>query len=78
MIDNIIRDKDEKTKLLNAIENYDCIKKKADWAQKWIDDKDAPLHQRVIAFAFVEGVHFSGSFAAIFWIKKKKFNAWFM
>ena len=72
MIDNIIRDNDEKTKLFNAIENFDCIKKKADWARKWIEDKDACLHQRVIAFSFVEGVHFSGSFAAIYWLKKNK------
>ncbi len=70
MIDNIIRDKDEKEKLLNALENYDCIKKKADWALKWVDS-EAPYVQRVIAFACVEGIFFSGSFAAIFWLKKQ-------
>lgn len=69
-IDNIIRDKEEKHKLLNAIENYDCIKKKSDWALKWIDS-DAPFIQRVIAFACVEGIFFSGSFASIFWLKKQ-------
>jgi ribonucleotide reductase beta subunit family protein with ferritin-like domain len=69
-IDNIIRDKDEKTNLLNAIENYDCIKKKANWAMKWIT-VDAPFVQRVVAFACVEGIFFSGSFASIFWIKKQ-------
>jgi ribonucleotide reductase beta subunit family protein with ferritin-like domain len=70
MIDNIIRDKDEKDKLLNALDNYDCIKKKADWALKWVES-DAPFVQRVIAFACVEGIFFSGSFAAIFWLKKQ-------
>ena len=70
MIDNIIRDKEEKLKLLNAIENFDCIKKKADWAMKWISS-DVPFVQRVIAFACVEGIFFSGSFASIFWLKKK-------
>ena len=70
MIDNIIRDKEEKEKLLNALENYDCIKKKADWALKWIDS-NAPFVQRVIAFACVEGIFFSGSFASIFWLKEQ-------
>ncbi len=69
-IDNIIRDKDEKMELLNAIENYECIKAKADWAMKWIKD-DSPFVQRVVAFACVEGIFFSGSFASIFWIKKQ-------
>lgn len=69
-IDNIIRDKNEKHKLLNAIENYDCIKRKADWALKWIES-DAPFIQRVVAFAAVEGIFFSGSFASIFWLKKQ-------
>lgn len=69
-IDNIIRDKYEKDKILNALNHYDCIKKKADWALKWIES-DAPFVQRVIAFACVEGIFFSGSFAAIFWLKKQ-------
>lgn len=69
-IDNIIRDKYEKDKILNALNHYECIKKKADWALKWIDS-DAPFVQRVIAFACVEGIFFSGSFAAIFWLKKQ-------
>ena len=69
-IDNIIRDKEEKNKLLNALENFSSIKKKAQWAMKWIGS-DAPFVQRVIAFACVEGIFFSGSFAAIFWLKKK-------
>lgn len=70
MIDNIIRDSDEKLKLLNAITEYPCISKKAYWAQQWIES-DAPFAQRLIAFAIVEGIFFSGSFCAIFWIKKK-------
>ena len=70
MIDNIIRDKEEKGKLLNALDNYDCIKKKADWALKWVES-EVPYVQRVIAFACVEGIFFSGSFCAIFWLKKQ-------
>jgi ribonucleotide reductase beta subunit family protein with ferritin-like domain len=70
MIDNIVRDPDEKLKLLNAITEYPCISKKAQWAQQWIES-DAPFAQRLIAFAIVEGIFFSGSFCAIFWIKKK-------
>jgi len=73
-IDNIIRNKDDKNKLLNAIENFDCIKKKAEWAFKWIES-DAPFSQRLIAFAIVEGVFFSGSFCSIFWFKKKNLMA---
>ena len=70
-IDNIIRDKEEKLKLLNAIENFPCIKKKAEWAIKWVQDTKSSFCQRVIAFAIVEGIFFSGSFASIFWLKKK-------
>jgi ribonucleotide reductase beta subunit family protein with ferritin-like domain len=69
-IDNIIRDEEEKERALNAIKNYPCIKKKADWAYKWIESRDS-YAQRLIAFAIVEGVFFSGSFCAIFWLKKK-------
>ena len=69
-IDNIIRDKEEKNKLLNAIENFDCIKKKAEWAIKWIESNSS-FAQRLIAFAIVEGIFFSGSFCSIFWLKKK-------
>ena len=69
-IDNIIRDTDEKEKVFNALENYNCIKLKADWAFKWISS-DAPFAQRLIAFAIVEGIFFSGSFCAIFWLKKR-------
>lgn len=70
MLDNITRDKDEKDTLLNAVENFDCIKKKAQWMKKWMSS-NSPFVQRVIAFACVEGIFFSGSFAAIFWLKKQ-------
>jgi len=70
-IDNIVRDPAEKDKLLNAIENFDCIKQKAEWAKKWTENKEASFAQRLIAFAIVEGIFFSGSFCAIFWLKKK-------
>lgn len=69
-IDNIIRDIKEKEKALNAIVNYPCIKRKADWAYKWIESRES-FALRLIAFAIVEGVFFSGSFCAIFWLKKK-------
>jgi ribonucleotide reductase beta subunit family protein with ferritin-like domain len=69
-IDNIIRDPEEKNKALNALVNYPCIKKKADWAYKWINSRDS-FAQRLIAFAIVEGVFFSGAFCAIFWLKKR-------
>ena len=70
MIDNIIKNPEEKNKLFNALTEYPCILKKASWAQKWIESK-ASFAQRLIAFAIVEGIFFSGSFCAIFWIKKK-------
>ena len=70
MLDNITRDKEEKDTLLNAIENFECIKKKAEWMKKWMSS-NSPFVQRVIAFACVEGIFFSGSFAAIFWLKKQ-------
>ncbi len=70
MIDNIIRNSEEKNKLFNAITEYPCINKKASWAQKWINS-DSCFAQRLIAFAIVEGVFFSGSFCSIFWLKKK-------
>lgn len=70
MIDNIVRDIEEKNILFNAIQNFIPIKKKADWALKWIDSKD-DFSIRLIAFAIVEGVFFSGAFCSIFWFKKK-------
>ena len=58
--------------LLEAIHNIPCIQKKADWALKWIENKNlASFGERLIAYAAVEGIFFSGSFAAIFWLKKR-------
>lgn len=71
LIDTYITDETEKTRLFNAIETIPCVKKKADWALKWIADKDATFASRVVAFAAVEGIFFSGSFAAIFWLKER-------
>jgi ribonucleotide reductase beta subunit family protein with ferritin-like domain len=71
LIDAYIKDRDEKDRLLNAIQNYDCIKRKASWAQKWIYDDDSTFSKRLVAFACVEGIFFSGSFCSIFWLKKR-------
>jgi ribonucleoside-diphosphate reductase subunit M2 len=57
--------------LFNAIETMPCVKKKADWAIRWINDEESAYGERVVAFAAVEGIFFSGSFAAIFWLKKR-------
>jgi ribonucleoside-diphosphate reductase beta chain len=69
LIDTYIKDTQEKNKLFKAIETLDCVSKKADWALKWI--KKASFAERLIAFAAVEGIFFSGSFCSIFWLKKR-------
>jgi ribonucleotide reductase beta subunit family protein with ferritin-like domain len=71
LIDTYIREKDEKNRLFNAIEEIECIKQKAEWAIKWINDDEASFATRLIAFAVVEGIFFSGSFCAIFWLKER-------
>jgi len=71
LIDTYIRDADEKTKLFQAIHHYPCIAKKFNWAQKWLNDKRSIFSTRLVAFAIVEGIFFSSSFAAIYWIKKR-------
>ena len=71
MIDTYIKDESEKDKLLNAITEIPCVKKKADWALKWLNDKNSSFAIRLVAFAIIEGVFFSGSFCAIFWLKKR-------
>ena len=71
LIDTYIKDKTEKNRLLNAIEEIDCIKKKANWALKWINDENSTFALRLIAFAVVEGIFFSGSFCSIFWLKER-------
>ena len=69
LIDTLIKDKSERDYLFNAIETIDCVKKKADWALRWIDN--GSFAERLIAFAAVEGIFFSGSFCSIFWLKKR-------
>ncbi|XP_022090716.1 ribonucleoside-diphosphate reductase subunit M2-like isoform X3 [Acanthaster planci] len=71
LIDTYIRDPDERTFLFNAIETLPCVKKKADWALNWINSDSTTYGERVVAFAAVEGIFFSGSFASIFWLKKR-------
>ncbi|NWZ90805.1 RIR2 reductase, partial [Nesospiza acunhae] len=71
LIDTYIKDSKERSFLFNAIETLPCVKKKADWAMCWIGDKKATYGERVVAFAAVEGIFFSGSFASIFWLKKR-------
>ena len=69
LIDTYIKDSSEKKHLFNALDTLDCVKKKADWALKWIDK--GSYAERLIAFAAVEGIFFSGSFCSIFWLKKR-------
>jgi ribonucleoside-diphosphate reductase subunit M2 len=71
LIETYIKDKEEKFKLFNAIENFPCIKKKSDWAQKWIHDNRSSFATRLIAFACIEGIFFSGAFCSIYWLKKR-------
>jgi ribonucleoside-diphosphate reductase subunit M2 len=71
LIETYIKDKEEKGRLFNAIENFPCIKKKASWAQKWIHDNRSSFATRLVAFACVEGIFFSGAFCSIFWLKKR-------
>ncbi|HAP00474.1 MAG TPA: ribonucleoside-diphosphate reductase [Bacteroidetes bacterium] len=69
LIDTYIKDTAEKTKLFHAIETVDCVKKKAEWALRWISN--GTFTERLVAFAAVEGIFFSGSFCSIFWLKKR-------
>jgi len=71
LIDTYIKSVDERNYLFNAIENIPCIKKKAEWTIKWINDDISNFSTRLVAFACVEGIFFSGSFCAIFWLKKR-------
>tara|TARA_Y100000310_G_C20624216_1_gene784976 strand:- start:793 stop:1719 length:927 start_codon:yes stop_codon:yes gene_type:complete len=72
LIDTYITDAEEKQKLFRAIDNSPSIKAKADWALRWIEDKKSNFATRLLAFACVEGIFFSGSFCSIFWLKKRK------
>ncbi|WP_076606541.1 ribonucleoside-diphosphate reductase small subunit [Rufibacter radiotolerans] len=69
LIDNYIKDPKEKDRLFNALETVPCVKKKGEWALKWINSEN--FTERLIAFAAVEGIFFSGSFCSIFWMKKR-------
>lgn len=71
LIDTYIQDKEDKAKTLRAIQTIPCVKKKAEWAMSWIDSKDSDFGTRLLAFACVEGIFFSGSFCAIFWLKQR-------
>ena len=71
LIDTYIKNEEEKHKLFTALDNYPCIKKKADWALKWINDKRSSFATRLVAFACVEGIFFSGAFCSIYWLKKR-------
>ncbi|MFN4911714.1 MAG: ribonucleotide-diphosphate reductase subunit beta [Flavobacteriales bacterium] len=69
LIDTYIKDSKEKAGLFNAIDTLECVRKKADWALRWIEK--GSFAERLVAFAAVEGIFFSGSFCSIFWLKKR-------
>jgi ribonucleoside-diphosphate reductase subunit M2 len=71
LIDTYIKDSDHRMKLFKSMDYYPCIAKKAAWAQRWMGDKNATFAKRLVAFACVEGIFFSSSFASIYWIKKR-------
>ena len=71
LIDSYVKDENEKTRLFQAIENFPCIQKKADWAIHWMNDQSSDFATRLVAFACVEGIFFSGAFCSIFWLKKR-------
>ena len=71
LIDSYIKEPEEKDRLFHALNHYPCIKKKADWAQKWIHDNRSTFATRLVAFACVEGIFFSGAFCSIYWMKKR-------
>ena len=71
LIDTYVKDAAEREYLFDAIETIPCIKDKANWALKWIADRHSTFSERLVAFAAVEGIFFSGSFASIFWLKKR-------
>ena len=71
LIDTYIKDPSEKDHLFDAIGTIPCIKRKAEWASRWISDTRSTFAERLVAFAAIEGIFFSGFFAAIFWIKKR-------
>jgi ribonucleotide reductase beta subunit family protein with ferritin-like domain len=70
LLETYIKDPAEKTRLFSAVETVPCVRKKADWAVRWISSSDE-FAERLVAFAAVEGIFFSGSFCSIFWLKKR-------
>ena len=71
LIETYITDREQKDTLFNALENFECIKEKGEWAKKWINDNRSSFATRLVAFACVEGIFFSGAFCSIFWLKKR-------
>jgi len=71
LIDTYVKDETEKNSLFNAVRSFPAIREKAEWATKWIENDTAPFAQRLIAFAIVEGLFFSASFCAIFWLRSR-------
>ena len=71
MLETFVTDPKERENLLNGLETIPAVKKKADWAIKWINDKRSSFGTRLIAFACIEGIFFSGAFCSIFWLKKR-------
>ena len=71
LIDTYIKDRSEKAQLFKALDNFPCVRKKGDWAMKWINDNRSSFATRLVAFACVEGIFFSGSFCSIYWLKKR-------
>lgn len=71
LIDTYIQDNEEKTRLFQSIDNFPCIKRKADWAIRWIQDERSNFATRLIAFACIEGIFFSGAFCSIYWLKRR-------
>lgn len=71
LIETYIKNSEQKERLFNAIDNFPCIRKKSDWAQKWIHDNRSTYASRLVAFACVEGIFFSGAFCSIYWLKKR-------
>jgi ribonucleoside-diphosphate reductase subunit M2 len=71
MLDTFVKDKSRREVLFNGMNTIPAIKRKADWTIKWIEDDNAPFCQRLVAFAIVEGIMFSGAFASIYWLKER-------
>ena len=71
LIETYVKNEEEKSRLFNAINVFPCIKRKSDWAQKWIHDNRSSFATRLVAFACVEGIFFSGAFCSIYWMKKR-------